>query len=134
MPRVRAALLSILCLASAAVAAEPSPWAPTSWAKADTLELATDVPGEGPYAFPVWLVVLDDQLYVRLGDRAARRVRETRDGRLGVTVAGARFDRVRCQPAPDLAPRVAAAMAGKYRSDVIIRLFPHPLTCRLAPE
>jgi hypothetical protein len=128
-----AALLSCLWLPTAAVAADPSGWTPAAWAKEDTLDLATNVPGEGPYAFPVWLVVLDDQLYVRLGSRAARRVERSAPG-LGVKIAGVRFEGVRCQPVPDLVPRVAAAMAQKYRSDVLIHCFPHPLTCRLVPE
>jgi hypothetical protein len=51
-----------------------------------------------------------------------------------VTVAGKRFEHVRCEPAPDQAPRVAEAMGKKYTSDLLIRYFSHPLTCRLVPE
>jgi hypothetical protein len=134
MPRLCAALLSSVWLATAAVAAGPSTWTPAAWTALDTLKLATNVPGEGPYTFPVWVAVLDDQLYVRLGDRAAKRVTSTTDGRVGVEIAGARFERVRCEPVPDLAPQVGAEMARKYWSDVVIHLFPHPLTCRLVPE
>jgi len=134
MRRLCAALLSSVWLATAAVAAEPSTWTPAAWTALDTLKLATNVPGEGPHTFPVWLAVLDDRVYVRLGDRAAKRVTNTTDGQVGVEIAGARFERVRCEPAPDLAPRVGAEMARKYWSDVVIRLFPHPLTCRLVPQ
>jgi len=82
----------------------------------------------------VWLVVLDGQLYVRLGDRAARRVEENEtEPVLGVRIAGQQFDRVVGEPAPEKADAVAAAMAEKYWSDVFVRFFDHPLTLRLTP-
>ena len=133
MPRMLTALVWSLSLARAAIA-EPSGWTPGVWTEQDTLDLTTNVPGEGSYSFPVWLVVLDDEVYVRLGARAAKRVQQSADApRVGVTVAGAHFDGVRCEPVPDLAPRVAEAIAQKYWSDVFIRFFPHPVTCRLVP-
>jgi hypothetical protein len=110
-------------------------WNPASFAKEDTLKLRTVEPNEGEHWFPVWLVVIDDQVYVRLGSRAAGRVeRNTTAPYLGVEVAGQRFDHVRGVPAPDYAGRVAQAMAEKYTSDIIVRLFSHPLTLRLVPE
>ena len=72
----------------------------------------------------MWLVVVDDQVYVRLGDRAADRVQKSKSAPfVGVTVAGKRFEKVRCEPAPDQAPRVAEAIGKKYTSDLLIRLF-----------
>jgi hypothetical protein len=80
-------------------------------------------------------VVIDDQVYVRLGTRAADRVNEnTTAPMLGVEVAGQRFDRVRAVPAPEYAERVAEAIADKYTSDLFIRWMSHPLTLRLVPE
>ena len=129
-----AALLATLGLlqSSWSVAAQ---WDPAAFAKEDTLKLRTVGPQEGEYWFPVWLVVIDGQVYVRLGSRAAGRVeRNTTAPYLGVEVAGHRFDRVQGVPAPDQAERVAKAMAEKYTSDIIVRWMSHPLTLRLVPE
>lgn len=127
-------LLAIL-LRTVPAAAAPADWSPARWANENTLQLTTDRPDEGAYTFPVWLVVLDDQLYVRLGGRAADRVQHSKSAPdVGLTVAGKHFEHVRCQPVPDVAPRVAEAMAQKYWSDMFIHYFPHPLTCRLVPE
>jgi len=126
--------------AAPATAGEPdgasgSAWTPDAFAGEDTLELTTQAPDEEPYTFPVWLVVVDGQLYVRLGTRAAGRVERNRTAPLlGVTVAGRRFERVRADAAPDMAARVAEAMAAKYWTDVVIRWAPHPLTLRLTAE
>src|SRR5512136_2581054 len=90
-----AALLATVALLQAAssIAAQ---WNPAAFAKEDTLKLRTIGPEEGEYWFPVWLVVIDDQVYVRLGSRAAWRVqRNSTPPFLGVKVAGQQFDRVR---------------------------------------
>jgi hypothetical protein len=109
-------------------------WQPAAWASEDTLELRTQAPGEEPYWFPVWLVVIDDQVYVRLGSRAADRVEaNTTKPILGVRIAGAEFPSVKGVPAPESAEKVNAMMADKYWSDLGIRLLPHPLTLRLEP-
>jgi hypothetical protein len=137
MPRTVALLLPLLLLAPAGrVAAVPrADWTPGTWASENTLDLTTDRPDEGSYTFPVWLVVVDDQVYVRLGGRAADRVQKSKSAPyVGVSIAGKRFDHVRCEPAPDQAPRVAAAIGKKYTSDLLVRYLPHPLTCRLVPE
>ncbi len=133
MPRTAVLLLSVLLLA--ATAAPPASWTPGAWTAEETLDLTTDRPDEGTYTFPVWLVVIDDQLYVRLGGRAADRVEKSKSAPyVGVAIAGKRFERVRCEPAPGDAGKVAAAIREKYWSDVFIAFFPHPLTCRLVPE
>ncbi len=124
--------VSALVEAAPAVAAQ---WDPAVFAKEDTLKLRTTGPEEGEYWFPVWLVVIDGEVYVRLGSRAAGRVeRNVTAPYLGVEVAGQRFDHVRGVPAPDDAARVARAMAEKYTSDLIVRWMSHPLTLRLVPE
>ena len=110
-------------------------WTPAALAKESTLKLRTVSAEEGEHWFPVWLVVVDNQIYVRLGSRAAGRVEHnTLAPFLGVEVAGQRFERVRGVPAPEYAEQVAKAMADKYTSDLIVHLFPHPLTLRLVPE
>jgi len=134
MPPVR--LLAILFLPVVLAAAVPAAeWTPRAWTEANTIELRTTAPGEGEHSFPVWVVVIDDQVYVRLGPRAAGRIEKNQSAPfVGVRIQGQQFERVRAVPAPDYAERVAKAMAAKYWSDVIIHHFSHPLTLRLLPE
>jgi len=127
------ALAAILCVASRPVSG--AQWNPDAFAKEDTLKLGTTRPTEGEHWFPVWLVVIDRQVYVRLGSRAANRVQtNTTTPFVGVEVAGQRFDHVRGVPSPEYAERVSKAMADKYTSDFLVHLFSHPLTLRLVPE
>ncbi len=131
---VRSCLL-LLALAVAPAAVHAAEWTPTAWADEETVDLTTVGPSEGAHTFPVWLVVIDGQLYVRLGSRAAERVEQsTTKPLLGVKIAGESFPKVKGEPAPEMADRVAAAMGEKYWSDVLIRYFNHPLTLRLVPE
>lgn len=126
----------LLVLASVARAGAPATaWEPARWGAEDTVELRTTAPGEEPHWFKVWLVVLDGQLYVRLGGRAAGRVEssETKPV-IGVRIAGLEFDDVVGTPVPDMAGQVADAMADKYWSDVLVRFVDHPLTLRIAPR
>jgi hypothetical protein len=100
-----------------------------------TLDFLTVNSKEGEHWSRVWLVVIDDEVYIRLGSRAAERM-EANSGApfVKVRVAGRQYDRVRAVATPEQAAIVAKAMADKYRSDLIIRFFPHPLTMRLRPE
>src|SRR5205814_10271424 len=127
-----------LAAAFVALLAAPLPaadWKPGVFAAASTLELRTTSPGEGEHWFPVWVVVIDDQVYVRLGPRAAGRIEKNQAAPfVGVRILGQQFERVRAEPAPDYAARVAKAMAAKYWSDLIVHHFSHPLTLRLVPE
>jgi hypothetical protein len=131
--------LVVVALAGAVAlgAARPgwAEWDPVRFAAEDTLELLTVSATEGEHWFPVWLVVVDGQLFVRLGTRAANRVEgNTRAPILSVRVAGEEFAAVHGEPAPDMAERVAQAMAEKYTTDILIRHFAHPLTLRLIPQ
>ena len=137
--RVRSRVLPVaavaLALALAAQAADSPPvWEPTAWQDEDTIELRTTAPGEQPHWFKVWFVVLDGQLYVRLGGRATDRI-ETNQSKpvIAVRIAGHEFASVTGVPAPEMAERVAEAMAEKHWSDVFVRWVDHPLTLRLAP-
>jgi hypothetical protein len=132
MLRPLAVAAFIAVVAPPTLAAE---WKPGAYASESTLELRTTAPGEGDHWFPVWLVVFDDQVYVRLGTRAAGRIeRNTTKPYVGVRVAGQQFDRIKAVVAPESVERVARAMADKYWSDVLVRHMDHPLTMRLAPE
>ena len=119
----------------ASLAAVAGQWNPAAFATEGTLQLRTTRAGEGEHWFKVWLVVIDGQVYVRLGSRAVERVESnTTAPVVGVELAGQRFDRVRGVPAPEYAERVAKAMAEKYTSDIFVHLVSHPLTLRLVPE
>ena len=126
----------VLAAATPAAATESPPaWNPTAWQAEDTVELRTQAPGEEEHWFKVWFVVLDGQLYVRLGGRASKRFEDnTTRPLIAVRIAGEEFARVTGVPVPELADRVAAAMADKHWSDVFVRWIDHPLTLRLTPE
>jgi len=125
-----ALVLSLLATAPARAA-----WDPQAMAKESTLEFLTVGPTEGEHWSTVWLVVIDGQVYIRLGNRAAGRMEQnTTAPYVKVRVAGQQFDRVKAEPAPDMVQQVAAAMGDKYWSDALVRYFNHPLTMRLSPE
>lgn len=131
--RAAAVAAGLLLLVPGVAPADPA-WTPAEWAGEDTLRLCTTKPGERQHCFPVWLVVLDGEVYVRLGNRAAARVRANATGPvLPLEIGGRRFERVRAVEAPERAEAVARAMAGKYWSDRFIRWLDHPLTLRLEP-
>ena len=120
----------LLCALAAPAAADGDP---SSWADEATIEFHTVNDGEGHWS-TVWVVVLEGEPYLRLGDRAAWRVTSNAEAPfLQVRIADEDF-RVHAVPAPEKAEAVAAAMAEKYWSDLLIRFLPHPLTVRLIPE
>ena len=110
-------------------------WSPPAFATERTLQLRTKCRDEGERWSRERFVVIDGQMYVRLSSRMAARVQcNAIHPLLGVEVAGLRFEHVRGVPVPLLAERVAKAMADKYTTDVLVRLFPHPLTLLLIAE
>lgn len=110
-------------------------WDAAAFRQADTLEFLTVGPEEGEHWSTVWFVVLDDQVYIRLGSRAAGRIeRNSTAPIISVKIAGQQFDRVRAESAPEMVDRVADAMGEKYWSDVFVRFLSHPLTMRLVVE
>lgn len=138
MPLRGVGLWSVFCigvLLSSRSVGDTAEWNPQAFAKEETLSMRTIGPEEGEYWFPVWLVVIDNQVYVRLGSRAAERVQKnTTASQLAIKIADQQFDHVKGEEAPEMVDTVAAAMAEKYWSDMFIRFFPHPLTLRLVPE
>jgi hypothetical protein len=126
--------ISLIAALSAARSADAA-WNPAAYGDVDTLEVLTVGPEEGEHWSKLWLVVVDGQVYIRLGSRAADRLaKNTTSPIVKLRIAGEQFDRVRAEPVPDMAERVSEAMAEKYTSDFFVRLFPHPLTMRLTPE
>lgn len=127
------AITVLVCVAMAGAA--EAQWAPGAWKDIDTLKLLTTGAKEGEHWSWLWLVVVDNEVYVRLGTRAANRVRQnTTHPYVSVKIGDQQFDHVRIEDAPDFRDRVADSMAHKYWSDVLVRLFPHPMTARLRPE
>ena len=110
-------------------------WSPLQFAKERTLQLRTRCPNDKERWLRERFVVVDGQMYVRLGRRDTARVQcNGTTPLLGVEVAKQVFQSVRGIPAPQLADRVDKAMADKYTTDFAVRIFAHPLTMRLQPE
>jgi hypothetical protein len=129
-------LIGLGVAASVGRAAQPpGDWKPAAYSGESTIRLRTTDPAEGEHWFPVWLVVLDGDVYVRLGSVAAGRIqRNTTNPYIAVQIAGQEFDHVKFTETPDHAEKVAKAMGDKYWSDVAVRYFSHPMTLRLRPE
>lgn len=128
-----ASIVSLALLAASFAGGEA--WSPDAFRDERTLDFLTIGRGEGAHWSRVWLVVIDEQLYVRLGSQAAGRIEDnTAAPYVQVKIAGRKLDRVRVEPAPEMAVKVAEAMAKKYWSDAFAHYFPHPLTARLRPE
>jgi hypothetical protein len=126
---------ALLGLVLSAAGSAEAAWNPEAYRDVSTLEVLTVGPEEGEHWSTLWLVVVDGQVYIRLGARAAERLAENTTAPIvKLRVAGEQFDRVRAEAAPDMVDRVAEAMGEKYTSDFIVRLFPHPVTMRLTPE
>lgn len=134
---MRAVSLVVLgaLLAAPAIGADAPAWNPPAWVDESTVELRTQAAGEDEHWFKVWFVVIDGQLYVRLGGRASTRFEEnTTRPVIAVRIAGHEFGQVDGVAAPEMADQVAAAMADKHWSDVFVRWLDHPLTLRLVPQ
>jgi hypothetical protein len=134
--RTRSLLAGVAAFLACLIVAAPAGagWAPAGYVDVETLEIRTQEEGADAHWFPVWLVVIDGQVYVRLGNRAASRVENNvHKPRVSVRIANEEFESVETEPVPEMADRVADSMAEKYWSDIFVRFFPHPLTVRLSP-
>ncbi len=127
--------LIVFACATATTTAPAGQWDPSAFKDESTLRFLTVGPDEGEHWSTVWLVVLDGQLYVRLGSAAAGRIeRNTSAPYVKVRIAGQQFDKVKVVAAPEMADRVATAMADKYWLDIFVRSVRHDLTARLVAE
>jgi hypothetical protein len=130
MRRLALVIVALTLTAAAARAA----WDPPAFSTEETLEFLTVEEGSEHWS-TVWLVVIDGQVYIRLGSRAAGRIEgNATKPFVQVRLAGQTFPKVKAESVPDMADAVATAMAEKYWSDVLVRHFSHPLTMRLTPE
>jgi hypothetical protein len=133
---VASAVFSFIAMGASTAANSPViGWDPNAFSDESTLEIMTTAPDEGEHWSKVWLVVMDGQLYVRLGERSLGRIQKnTTNPYLKVKVGDKEFDRVRWEPALDMKDKVAAAMADKYFMDILLRHASHPMTARLIAE
>jgi len=135
MTRVLVALCLVFAVALPVAADEATPvWDIRDFVDNGTIEIRTVSDDQGEYWFPVWVVVIDDAVMVRLGSRAAERFRmNSTFPDVGVRVADKQFDRVHTEPSKALVDAVNKAMADKYWTDIFVRWLDHPLTLRLFP-
>jgi hypothetical protein len=92
---------TLIIMSAVAVADEPASWDPQTLARENTLEFLSVGPQEGEHWSRVWVVAVDDQLYVRLGRRAATRFeKNTTAPFVKVRISGHEYDHVRVEPAP----------------------------------
>jgi hypothetical protein len=130
-----AAFLFIVMRAAGATNGTVPGWDPNAFNDQSTLQIMTTAPDEGEHWSNLWLVVIDGQLYVRMGERSFGRIQKnTTNPYLKVKVGDKEFDKVRWEPALDMKDKVAAAMADKYFMDILIRHQSHPMTARLVAE
>src|SRR5262249_23192604 len=93
--RFPTALSSRSLLAVAPALSASAGWDPQAFSKQSTLEFLTVGPSEGEHWSTVWLVVIDGDVYIRLGSRAAGRMEQnTTAPYVKLRIAGQQFDRV----------------------------------------
>ena len=129
-------VLSIALAAAARADDKAVPgWDPTVFQDASTIKIMTTEPDAGEHWSNLWVVVIDGQPYVRLGDRSYGRIQKNSTSPyVKLKVADQEFDKVKVEETPDMKDKVAAAMADKYWMDVLIRHESHPMVARLVPE
>jgi len=126
--------IALATAARAEVIAVPG-WDPAAFRDASTIKIMTTEPDVGAHWSNLWVVVIDGQPYVRLGDRAYGRIqRNTTSPFVKLKVADQEFDKVKVEEMPNMTEKVGAAMAAKYWMDVLIRHESHPMVARLVPE
>ena len=129
-----AMLLALVTAAHAADTAVPG-WDPAAFRDASVIQIMTTEPDVGEHWSKLWMVVIDDQPFIRMGSRSYGRVqRSTTSPYVKLKVGDQEFDKVKLEEMPDMKDKVAAAMADKYFMDKLIRYEDHPMVARLVPE
>jgi hypothetical protein len=110
-------------------------WDPSAFRDASVIQIMTTEPDVGEHWSKLWVVVVDDQPFVRLGSRSYGRVQKnTTSPYVKLKVGDQEFDKVKLEEMPAMKDKVAAAMADKYFMDKLIRYENHPMVARLVPE
>jgi hypothetical protein len=131
---VAALFIALIGTARGADTAVPG-WDASAFRDESVIQIMTTEPDVGEHWSKLWVVVIDDQPYVRLGSRSYGRVqRNTTSPFVKLKVGDQEFDKVKLEEMPDMKDKVAAAMADKYFMDKLIRLETHPMVARLVPE
>lgn len=122
--------IAVLAFATAAASAET--WNPADFAGESTLEFHTmNDAGEAHWA-TVWFVLVEGDVYVRLGERAQRRIEESvHHPVVKVRVAGRTFDHVVVERVSGRNDEIAEAMADKYWTALFMPYMPERYTARL---
>lgn len=127
-----AILLAFSAIALLSSRASASGWTPSQWKDVSSLQFWTIDADQNEHWSTVWLVVIDGDVYLRLGSAAADALRgSTQWPYVKVRIRGEEFPTVRVDSTPNMSGAVADAMAEKYWSDLLIRYLPHPMTVRL---
>ena len=78
-------------------------WDPAVFRDASTIKIVTTEPDVGEHWSNLWVVVIDGQPYVRLGDRAYGRIQKnTTSPYVRLKVADREFDKVKVEEMPDM--------------------------------
>jgi hypothetical protein len=110
-------------------------WDTSEFRDQSVIQIMTTEPDVGEHWSKLWVVVIDDQPFVRLGGRSYGRVQKnTTSPYVKLRVGDLEFDKVKLEEMPDMKDKVAAAMADKYFMDKLIRYENHPMIARLIPE
>ncbi len=126
------AALFVWLLGGEGVAAD---WDGQAFRDESTLEFLTVHPDGDEHWSTVWLVVVDGDVYLNLGNRAVERLRaNTRAPFVSVRVAGNDFERIRVEPAQERQKEVAAAIAAKYWTGFLVPHTAPSQVMRLRPE
>src|ERR1700723_1253352 len=133
-----AASMIIILIATAvltpAADSQISGWDPDTFRKASTIQIMTTEPDVGEHWSKLWVGVIDDQPFVRLGSRSYGRVQKnTTSPFVKLKVGDQEFDKVKLEEMPYMKDKVAAATADKYFMDKLIRYETHPMVARLVP-
>lgn len=128
------------CVAVVAADAAAADWNPATFREESVLEFFTvNRDGEEHWA-TVWFVELQGEVFVRLGERAATRIRENvNEPIVSVRIGDQRFDRMVAEEVRERAGDVVAGMQQKYWSARFSSWFSSTapedrLTLRLRPE
>lgn len=126
--------LGLAMLAFAPISASAATWNPADFAGESTLEFYTvNEAGEAHWA-TVWFVLVDGDVYVRLGERAQRRIEENiHQPVVKVRVAGRELDHVVVERVLGRNDEIAEAMADKYWTALFMPYMPERYTARLVP-
>ncbi len=130
MDRLIVSIVALIALAMPALAGPE--WTPEEWTEGSTLRFQTTDVDRNEHWSTVWYVVIQGDIYARLGTAAAELVENNvKRPYVRVKIAGKEFQDVRADPAPGMAEWVADEMADKYPTDFLFRFLPHPMTVRL---